>query len=75
MSDSIKKIKKIKQKYEREWLRIEGVVAVGIGNLANGAPGIIVSVKKDAKEIRRQIPETVRGVAVEIRETGEIRAL
>lgn len=75
MSHSIKMIKKIKQKHEREWLQIEGVAAVGIGNLSNGNPGIIVSVKNNASEIRRQIPETIEGVSVEIRETGEIGAL
>lgn len=75
MPNSIKMIKKIKQKHEREWLQIEGVVAVGIGNLSNGNLGIIVSVKNNAREIRRQIPETIEGVSVEIRETGEIEAL
>ena len=75
MRDSLKRIKKIKQKHEKKWLQIEGVVAIGIGNLSDGAPGIIVSVKKNAREIRKQIPETVQGVGVEIQETGEMKAL
>ena len=75
MLDSIKKIKKIKQKHEKKWLKIDGVVAVGIGNLSDGGPGIIVSVKKNIGGIRKQIPETVQGIGVEIQETGEMKAL
>ena len=75
MPDLMEKIKKIKKKHQQEWLQIDGVVAVGIGNLSDGTPGIIVSVKKNAREIRRQIPETIEGVGVKIQETGELKAL
>jgi hypothetical protein len=67
-------IRKIKKKYERSWLSIEGVVAVGIGHTTGEVPGIIVSVKENPGRFRQSIPAEVEGVPVEIRETGEIRA-
>ncbi|NIS38528.1 hypothetical protein GWN26_09515 [Candidatus Saccharibacteria bacterium] len=69
------KVREIKQKYETEWMSIEGVVAVGIGLTAAGTPGVIVSVSKNKAEVETKIPEVVEGVPIEIQETGEIKAL
>ncbi len=75
ISDDIDRIKSIKQMHERHWLAIDGVVAVGIGATSSGRVGLIVSVKERAEKMRTQIPHVVDDVEVEIKETGDIRAL
>ncbi len=74
MSDQIEKIKAVKLKYEKSWLTLEGVIAVGIGKTAAGKTGIIVSVKEDVKKYRRKIADEIEGIPIEIQETGEIKA-
>ncbi|HHJ53433.1 MAG TPA: hypothetical protein ENJ89_09585 [Caldithrix abyssi] len=72
---SLDKIKRVKSKYQRAWLSIPGVVAVGIGTLRDGSAGIIVSVERPDETVRQQIPERVEDVPVEIQVTGKIKAL
>lgn len=74
MTHSLERARTVKQAHESRWLTLKGVVAVGIGQLDDGRPGIIISVEADSDRIRRQIPEQVEGVPVEIRVTGPIRA-
>ena len=74
ISERMIKVKTIKKKYEKNWFAIAGVVAVGIGTTTAGTVGIIISVKENADEIRRQIPATIAGIEIEIQETGEIKA-
>ncbi|MBA7548282.1 hypothetical protein ES705_40733 [subsurface metagenome] len=74
MPDQIEKIKDIKKKYEKTWLAIEGVVAVGIGKTSDGNLGIIVSVKENGRKYKQQIVHNIEGVLIEIQETGEIKA-
>lgn len=71
----MEKIRDVKKKHESAWMAMEGVVAVGIGLVAGSKPGIVISVSKNPAQIRQKIPATVEGIAVEIQETGEIRAL
>jgi hypothetical protein len=75
MTSSLKKIAAVKKKHERAWLNLEGVVGIGIGETSQKQPGIIISVKALTDTIRGSIPESVEGVIIEVRETGEIRAL
>ncbi len=75
MTDLINKIRGIKQNNENSWLSINGVVAVGIGQIAEDNIGLIVSVKENASKIRTQIPYEIDGISIEIQETGEIKAL
>ena len=70
----INEIKKIKKRHEKSWLRMKGVVAVGIGNTANGIPGIIISVQENAGIYHGQIPESIDNIPIEIKITGEIKA-
>ena len=74
-SDDIDRIRSIKQIHEKRWLAIEGVVAVGIGATSSGKVGLIVSVRERAEKLRTQIPNVVDDVEVEIKESGELRAL
>jgi hypothetical protein len=75
MSEEVERIKNIKLANEKRWLAIEGVVAVGIGTTSSGTAGLIISVKERTPNIRKQIPLHIDDIDIEIRETGEIRAL
>ena len=72
--EQMAKAKAIKKKYEKSWFANADIVAVGIGTTTASTVGIIISVKENAGEIRRQIPATIEGVEIEIQETGEIKA-
>ena len=75
MTSEVEKIREIRKKYEKLWLQINGVVAVGTGKTSRGGLGIIVSVKKKEPHILQAIPNEVEKVPIEIQETGEIKAL
>ncbi|GAB2510891.1 hypothetical protein GCM10027084_27550 [Pseudoxanthomonas sangjuensis] len=71
---AIAEIRAVKQAHEARWLALPDVVAVGIGRTASGGNGIIVSVQQASGRLRMEIPDEIDGVAVEIRETGALRA-
>jgi hypothetical protein len=75
MTDRLEKIREIKKKYEKTWLSIKEIVAVGIGETSEGSLGIIISVKDDAGKYKNQIEQNIEGVPIEIQEIGEIKAL
>jgi hypothetical protein len=75
MSEPLEKIREVKKKYEKTWLSISGIVAVGIGKTSGGALGIIVSVKKNTEKYRNKIGQVIEGIPIEIQATGEIKAL
>lgn len=75
MVEDQQKIREVKKKYEKEWLSIKGVVGVGIGILTDKNLGIMISVTKLDEQIRGKIPGEVEGIKLEIRETGEFKAL
>ncbi|HDL79026.1 MAG TPA: hypothetical protein ENH09_05585 [Bacteroidetes bacterium] len=74
-NDPLLKIKEVKKKYEKKWLAFEGVVGVGIGKTSDGSPGLIISVKENGDKFRGKIPSKIKGIAIEIRVTGEFKAL
>jgi hypothetical protein len=67
-------IEQVQAKYQDRWMRIPGVVGVGIG-AANGKMVIKVLVVKKTMELEQRIPKEAEGYSVIIEETGEIRAL
>jgi hypothetical protein len=74
MSDLNQKAIEVKRKHEKAWMSLDGVIAVGIG-LYSGSPAIIISVKKESDKIRNKLPESVEGIPVVIKITGEINAI
>lgn len=74
-ADAMAKARQVKTQYQNEWLGLKGVVGVGLGETADGRPGIIISVQENPAGIRQQIPTTLEGVPIEVRESGEFRAL
>jgi hypothetical protein len=67
-------IEQVQAKYQDRWMRIPGVVGVGIG-AANGKSVIKVLVVKKTMELEQRIPKEAEGYSVVIEETGKIRAL
>ena len=65
----IDEIKKIKDKYSKEWLSKKGVIAVGIGKTQDGQTGIVISVNGDHKKFRRDIPQEIDGVTIQLKLT------
>jgi hypothetical protein len=63
----------VKRACEADWLAVPGVVAVGVGTLADGRIGVVISVAGDGA--RARIPAEVDGVPVEVAVTGTPRAL
>ena len=71
----IEKVKKIKKQYEKEWLSIAGVVAIGVGEVSKNQIGLIVSVIEDENKYKQLIPAEVEGIPVLIKVSGKITAL
>jgi hypothetical protein len=74
MKDPMKIALKVKRKNEKKWLRLKGVVAVGIGRIED-KPGIIVSVENDAWLSQNKIPSIIDNVPIKVQTTGRIEAL
>lgn len=73
---AIEAVRKVKKRYEENFLNIDGVVGMGIG-LSETVPGqvvIEVYTKKPTHRMRRVIPETLENIPVKMIETGEIIA-
>ena len=75
MNNQLNRIRRVKAANEKKWLTLPEVVGVGIGVTSTGETGIIVSVKENPQKIREKIPAEISGVPIEIRETGEFKAL
>lgn len=74
--EAVEAVSRIKERHEKNILRVEGVVGMGVG-LSEKLPGeveIQVYVKRPKHEMRPLIPEILEDVSVIIVETGEIFA-
>ncbi len=71
---NIEKIRHIKNENEQKWLAMDCVVAIGIGKVSSGKPGLIISVKNNLEKVRLQIPGKIDDVTIEIQQTGPIKA-
>ena len=69
----LQKVKEIKRQYQRYWMAMDGVVAVGIGKVDNQM-GIIISVTKNPDKVKEQVGKSVSGIPVKIQQTGEFKA-
>ncbi len=68
------KARSVKKRYERDWLAIGGVVAVGVG-IRGGSACVVVSVEMDPAAFSDTIPADIEGVPVVIEKTGTIGLL
>lgn len=78
------KIRKIRDKYEQELMKINGVVGVGVGKKVvagkeSGQLAIIVFVAKKLPRSQLEktsiIPESLEGIPVDVQEVGVVKAL
>ncbi len=74
MKDPMKIALKVKRKNEKKWLRLKGVVAVGIGKVGDNI-GIIISVENESEIPIVKIPALVENVPVKFQSVGRIEAL
>jgi hypothetical protein len=73
MTGKVRSAADVKLRYERKWLEIEGITAIGLG-LINNEQCIIISVEENIDEVRALIPGKVEGIPVEIRISGKLMA-
>jgi hypothetical protein len=71
MSDS--KIERILHEHTEAWMRLPGVVGVGIGE-TEGQPCIKIFASEKSEELARVLPDSVEGIPVLIQVTGEFNA-
>jgi len=71
---NIEKISRIKNENAKKWLALDGVIAIGIGKVSSGKPGLIISVKNNIEKVRVEIPDKIDDVIIEIQKSGPITA-
>lgn len=73
MTDPMKNALKVKRNNEKKWLRLKGVVAVGIGRIGEKT-GIIISVENENDIPDIKIPSLVENIPIKIQSVGRIEA-
>ena len=71
MSPSIQEVKK---QHEARLLGLPGVVSVGIGLDKNGQSAIIIGLDGSNPDIEAQLPATLEGYPVSVKNVGPIKA-
>ena len=71
---TLRPIEKVLKEHTAGWMSMPGVVGCGIGE-RRGKPCINILVVKRTKDLADRIPGEVEGYAVDVKETGRIRAL
>ena len=71
----IEKVKRVKERLENKLSKVRDVVGIGVGKDENDDYCVKVYVREITVNIKRKIPQQVRGVPVEIVESGEVKLL
>ncbi len=74
MKNSIKKALKIRKRYEKIWMGLENVTAVGAGKTKEGKPCIVISMLKEDPATRDIFPQEIEDVPIELIIIGKIDA-
>ncbi len=74
MNISLEKLRRVKDKYEKKWMQLPEVQAVGIGHTTEGKPGIIITVSKLDKRVQKRFPSELEGASIELRQGGPFSA-
>jgi len=75
-STEVTKLKGVQGRHEKVFMQIPGVVGMGIGRSKKDQTlRLEIYVEKLTPELQSQLPESLEGTAVQIMETGEVRAL
>jgi hypothetical protein len=71
---TIEDLKAQKAQITPKLMRIPGVIAVGIGLLEDGQPGIIITCRPPKAQIEAHLPPETANVRITLRESGDIVA-
>jgi len=75
---AVRAVMAVQKEVTAEWMRQPEVLGTAVAIGRNGAPVLLVYVDRDATratDVIRQLPQQIRGVAVEVRLTDKFRAL
>jgi len=67
-------IQEVKARHEQRLMAAPGVVAVGVGQEADGRQAIIVSLDRERPEVRASMPGELEGYPVRVQVIGPVRA-
>ena len=67
-------ISQVLEKYTLPWMQMEGVIGTGEGE-KNGKPCVLILVKKKTPGLMKQLPKSVEGYPVVLKEVGAVKAL
>lgn len=70
----VKKAVTIKHQYEKDWMSVLGVSAIGVGFVENGKVGIIISIAVKPEEFTHHFPKQIDYIPIELRYSGTIKA-
>ena len=68
-----KTVREVLKKHTSNLMAVPGVVGIGEGK-CQGMPCILVFVVKKNKEMVRQVPNSIEGYTVQIKESGEFHS-
>lgn len=63
---------RIKRQYQMEWLSLEGVTAVGLGQIGESM-GIIISMEDEKHKKQTLIPTEIEGIPIKVEVSGPVR--
>lgn len=66
----LKKVRKVRQRFEQEWLKVEGISSIGIGKEGN-IYCIIICYSGNETFIRTIIPSQIEGIPIQFMYSGE----
>ena len=67
-------IQEVKARHEQRLMAAPGVVAVGVGQDADGKQAIIVSLDRERPKVRASMPGELEGYPVRVQVIGPVRA-
>lgn len=74
MNDDAQSVDSLLTQYQDELMKIEGVVAVSIGQCADGTPCLKIGTSQPAEKVRELLPASLSRADVEVEFIGEIRS-
>jgi hypothetical protein len=73
-SRRLARLKDLQARHEDAVMAVPGVVGMGIGVAPDGSPRLEIYVKKKTPALMERLPRSLDGEAVQVVETGEVRA-
>lgn len=73
-AQQMRKARVVKQRHEKAWLELDGVVSVGVGLTSDSELAVIVGLRAKSEQVARRIPPQVDGIRVLLVPAGHISA-